>query len=98
LECPFPDTQKMEGGKWVWKPGIAVATAPAKAAVVQQQPARTVACIHLGVETGEQIDCPECRGTVRVKIFACPLHTSCAIAKALPGHACCTTCPDYAPA
>jgi len=57
---------------------------------------RTAACRHRGTEQG-QADCPSCRGTVRVKVFACTLHASCTLARVVPGHACCESCKDYQP-
>ncbi len=54
-------------------------------------------CRHLGADTGGTVPCPSCRGTVRVKLFACGVHGTCTAAKSVAGHACCHTCPDYAP-
>jgi hypothetical protein len=48
-------------------------------------------CAHLGEQTGLR-DCPSCRGSVRVKLFACshPLHVETTLAE-------CATCPDFEP-
>jgi hypothetical protein len=51
-------------------------------------------CVHRGEVRREQ-QCPTCRGSVRLKVFACALHGECTIARALGGLACCATCPDY---
>jgi hypothetical protein len=53
-------------------------------------------CKHLGPEVRRQ-RCPTCRGAVELRLFACPLHTECTFATALPGIACCTNCPDHDP-
>ncbi len=57
-------------------------------------PQRTAPCVYRGEATRSQ-ECPTCSGNVRVKIFACPLHKECTIAKQLEGVACCGSCPDY---
>ena len=57
----------------------------------------TLPCRHLGAATGGTIQCPGCGGTVALKLFACALHDSCTIARAVPGVACCAGCPDRAP-
>jgi hypothetical protein len=46
-------------------------------------------CRFLGEQTGLR-DCPSCRGTVRVKVFACghPLHVETTLAE-------CPVCPDF---
>jgi hypothetical protein len=48
-------------------------------------------CRHLGQETGLR-DCPSCRGSVRVKVFACrhPGHHETTLAE-------CASCKDHKP-
>src|SRR4051812_22744164 len=53
-------------------------------------------CRHRGATLREEV-CPACRGHVRLKVFACALHSECTVAKAIAGLACCANCPDYAP-
>lgn len=53
-------------------------------------------CVHLGSELRLQ-DCPTCRGNVRVKVFACPLHGETTLAKPIEGLHCCDGCWDYDP-
>jgi hypothetical protein len=57
---------------------------------------RAAACRHRGAAVREQ-QCPPCGGNVRLKVFACALYRECTPATALPGLACCATCPDYDP-
>lgn len=56
---------------------------------------RTLPCRHLGAELREQ-ECVTCGGHVLVKVFACPLHQECTLAKPLPGIATCAGCQDRA--
>lgn len=67
-------------------------TAPPKAA-----PAPPAPCLHLGEATGRTVACPSCRGSVKLKTFACALHGECTPAKKAPGVACCVGCPDRVP-
>src|SRR4051812_7057311 len=62
----------------------------------QQGIPRARPCCHRGTPLREEI-CPSCRGRVRVKVFVCVLHQECTLARAIPGCACCSSCPDYAP-
>jgi hypothetical protein len=57
---------------------------------------RHAPCRHRGAEQREE-RCPNCRGFVRVKVFACALHGTCTVARSLDGIVCCVTCSDYAP-
>ncbi len=66
------------------------ALAPA-ARVVRDKP-----CTHLGADQ-EEILCPTCRGTVRIKVLACAVHGCCTIGKKLDDIACCTGCKEYQP-
>jgi hypothetical protein len=49
-------------------------------------------CAHLGEQTGER-ECPSCRGSVRLKVFACghPGHAETTLRE-------CADCTDYRPA
>lgn len=67
---------------------------PARIARTCQRPADD--CLHRGEEI-RTADCPTCSGHVRVKVFACAIHSECTLAKPLPGIACCQGCGDYAP-
>ena len=58
-------------------------------------PATPSPCAHLGPPTGATVECPSCRGKVKLKTFACDLHGTCTIAKKAPGAACCASCPDH---
>ena len=51
-------------------------------------------CIHIGEENG-RINCPTCRGSVKVKTFDCAVHERCTLGKALEDVACCAGCSDY---
>lgn len=53
-----------------------------------------VACVHRGEATGLR-KCPSCKGSVKVKIFACAIHGECTLAKPLEGVACCGGCKDF---
>ena len=55
-------------------------------------------CVHLGADTGERVTCQTCRGKVELKILLCAVHGRCTVGKAVPGTACCSTCPDFSPA
>lgn len=59
-----------------------------------EPPRDPAACTHRGKATGTQT-CPTCSGTVKVKVFACPIHQQCTISKRIEGIACCAACPDY---
>src|SRR5262249_4102218 len=58
-------------------PRAAVAPQPA----VQRQPD---GCRFLLTMVTEEV-CPTCQGSVRVKVYACQLHSLCTLGKALPG-------------
>lgn len=66
-------------------------------ATVPPQGPRGAACVHRGQPTGETVRCPECRGKVLLKLFACAVHGRCTAARPAGGTACCVTCHDYAP-
>lgn len=55
-------------------------------------------CKHLGSDTGGTVRCSPCGGNVRVKLFGCALLTECTLTAAVPGIACCRTCPKHEPA
>ena len=61
----------------------------------QEAHSRNGPCIHRGDLLRED-QCPSCRGVVRLKVFACGLHTECTVARVLTGCACCANCPDFA--
>jgi hypothetical protein len=48
------------------------------------------ACPHRGGPTGETGECQSCRGTVRLKVFACAKHPEgCTLGRKVPGkHLC----------
>lgn len=52
-------------------------------------------CTH----RGDHIDdapCKTCKGSVRIKVFACSVHGSCVIDRAVDGHTRCAGCGDRA--
>jgi hypothetical protein len=51
-------------------------------------------CRHKGEQIGT-FACPDCAGSVRLKVFECRVHVDCTVAVQIPGHACCSNCPDY---
>ena len=53
-------------------------------------------CVHLGKENG-RIECPACRGTVKIKTFACDVHGKCTLGKSLDDVACCVGCDEFSP-
>lgn len=54
-------------------------------------------CKRLGTPTGETVECPSCRGLVRVKLYACETYGTCTLGKVVKGVACCAggACPGY---
>lgn len=68
------------------------APAPAPAPKVPREP-----CVYLGPTTGSTIDCPTCAGKVSLKLYACAVHGSCTLGKAVGATACCADCHDYRP-
>jgi hypothetical protein len=52
-------------------------------------------CRHLGPETGKVVECPGCRGVVRLKLLSCALHGVCTAAREVPGVRCCAGCDTY---
>jgi hypothetical protein len=52
-------------------------------------------CIHLGKPTGQVVLCPDCQGTVQVKLFHCTVHQRCTIGRPVDDSACCVDCPDH---
>ena len=46
-------------------------------------------CVNLGNDTGQTVECPSCRGTIRLKLFECRVFGQCTIAKKVNGVACC---------
>src|SRR5262245_14149932 len=68
---------------------------PAHAHLPQRPVTPTLAlCRHCGGEARRQL-CPDCPGSVQVKIFRCALHGECTHSKQLDGVACCARCPDF---
>jgi hypothetical protein len=65
-------------------------------AVAIAKPSTRAACTHLGAEVRTEL-CPSCKGKIKVKVFACPLHTECTIRKQIDGVASCGDCKDYLP-
>jgi hypothetical protein len=51
-------------------------------------------CLHLGPEVRQQ-ECQECRGKVRMKIYACEVFGECSLGKPLAGVQYCVGCPRY---
>ena len=39
-------------------------------------PSQTTGCVNRGEESGES-DCATCKGSVRIKLFACTVHGQC---------------------
>ncbi|MFQ5732191.1 MAG: hypothetical protein ACE5KM_09570 [Planctomycetaceae bacterium] len=60
----------------------------------KRNPAAEFPCRHQGEHLRVQ-QCRSCAGSVRLKVFACPLHDECTIGKTISGIACCTLCDDY---
>lgn len=54
------------------------------------------ACIHRGAVIGK-VDCQSCRGMVKIKIFACPLHGSCHLSRKPLDARACLTCGERQP-
>lgn len=50
-------------------------------------------CVHRGPEAAA-VQCPSCRGTVRVKVFQCKMYGLCTIVKASKYMHCSAPCPD----
>lgn len=61
-----------------------------------QQSERAAACRHLGPEL-RQVACETCRGSVRLKVFACSLHGECVLGRAPKGLSTCVLCEQYDP-
>lgn len=62
-------------------------------------PRRTVApltCVHRGAVTREE-SCESCKGKVRIKVFACELHTECHLSRKELAVRSCLTCGDRRP-
>ena len=51
-------------------------------------------CEHRGEEL-RQVDCPSCKGHIRVKVLGCDVFGECSIGKPIPGLACCAGCPQW---
>jgi hypothetical protein len=56
-----------------------------------------ISCRHRGI-VREEVDCATCNGSVRIKVFDCPLHERCTVGKRLEDTTCCLTCEDFAAA
>lgn len=56
---------------------------------------RTAPCSLLGEATGETVECPTCKGSVKLKLFACECHGRCTLEKSLESVTCCRSCVDY---
>ena len=63
-------------------------------ALLAPPPKPRIDCVHLGVVVDE-IACPTCQGSVRIKVLACEFHQRCTLGRVLDGLACCVTCSDY---
>lgn len=64
---------------------------------VAEVPRRLRSCIHLGAATGAMVECPSCKGRVRLKVHGCALHGEAVLGNAAGGLHGCQDCPDYAP-
>lgn len=53
-----------------------------------------LACQYREAVVGE-VECSTCTGSVRIKLFSCPIHKQCTVAKQMEGTVCCLTCEDY---
>jgi hypothetical protein len=62
------------------------------------------ACIHLGGQTGERVECKTCTGRVELKLFECEIYGKCTLEKSVDGIASCagtiknklhTPCPNF---
>lgn len=58
---------------------------------------RSHPCINLGDELRRE-SCLTCKGSVRVKIFACSEHGEATVSKKFKGISVCSVCPQYHPA
>lgn len=47
---------------------------------------------HRSVEPIDTVDCKQCGGSVRIKVFGCELYGQCTVAKRVPEMACCKGC------
>lgn len=64
---------------------------PPEQAVVAKPSSALVSlpCVYRGEATGETVGCKTCRGSVKVKLFACSVHETCTLGKRVTGHGCC---------
>lgn len=51
-------------------------------------------CQHRG-EAVDEVECPSCRGTVKLKVFDCARHERCTLAKPIDGIGCCSNCTEF---
>jgi hypothetical protein len=86
--CDIPD------GTMIYLPDGSVAGTIAFTIKTPRVPQRTP-CTHLGSPTGESVLCPSCRGSVKIKLMACAVHTDCTTAKKVADHECCVSCKDF---
>jgi hypothetical protein len=52
-----------------------------------------LACIHRGPELRQE-PCPTCGGGIRIKVFACAVHSECQLDDKIVGMKCCGACED----
>ena len=78
------------------KPG-SLPLAPIVAGGLPLVAANNSECLHRR-NVARKIKCGSCKGSVRVKIFACEIKGECTLARAIDGIACCATCEDFAAA
>jgi hypothetical protein len=50
-------------------------------------------CVHRGAET-RRIECKSCKGTVKLKVFACAVHGECMMNRSTKGVKQCAGCAD----
>jgi FkbM family methyltransferase len=89
--CPFRCTRC----GFVSQSGDIQVECPAQAHLPRPpQASSLVLCRHCGGEVRRET-CPDCPGSVRVKIFRCAVHRECTHQKRLAGVACCAGCSEF---
>lgn len=48
---------------------------------IRKQAKDPAVCIHLGEPTGAVVLCKSCKGSVKIKTFACAVHGTCTLSK-----------------
>ncbi len=61
-----------------------------------RQSERKAPCRHLGQEC-RQVPCQTCRGSVRIKVFACALLGECVLGRVIENLTSCVLCSQYNP-